>query len=135
MHSINTTFIMNLCGIMQTNVSLWARVLEGKYVKSQDHLPKVQAKGKDSRLCKAIYDVWPSNCWWLKFTHKSFILDVGVATYPMTISQGLSSRNHSTLCLVFRLLVVSIHIIPLPIKPHITFMRVITGTWDPFKTR
>lgn len=60
MHSINTTFIMNLWGFMQTNVSFWARVLQGKYVKSQDHLPKVQAKGKDSRLCKAIYDVWPS---------------------------------------------------------------------------
>jgi len=62
MHSINIAFIMNLWGIMQTNVSLWARVLQGKYVKSQDHLPKVQAKGLYSRLCKEIYDVWPSNC-------------------------------------------------------------------------
>jgi protein-S-isoprenylcysteine O-methyltransferase Ste14 len=49
--------------------------------------------------------------------HGNFKLGGGVATYPTTFSQGLSSWNHPTLCQVLGLVVIGICVIPLPIKP------------------
>jgi len=47
-------------GIIHDCISLWARVLRGKYICSKDHnIPQVQAKGKNSPLWKAICKIWP----------------------------------------------------------------------------
>jgi hypothetical protein len=60
MHSMNKAYVMKLgWGIIHDNNNLWADVLRSKYVKTQDRIPQVQAKGKDSPLWKTICKVWP----------------------------------------------------------------------------
>jgi len=52
---MNKASIMELgWGIIHDCISLLVRVLRGKYICSKNHIPQVQAKGKNSPLWKAI---------------------------------------------------------------------------------
>jgi hypothetical protein len=48
-HPMNKAFIMKFrWGIINDSSSLWARVLNRKYIKTTYNIPRVQARGKDS---------------------------------------------------------------------------------------
>ena len=44
-------------GVMFESDSLWVKVLRGKYIKSNERVPQVTAKQRDSSLWKVISDV------------------------------------------------------------------------------
>ena len=55
MHHMNMSFVMKLAwGVMFESDSLWVKVLRGKYIKSNERVPQVTAKHRDSSLWKVI---------------------------------------------------------------------------------
>lgn len=60
MSLINKALMMKIAwGVIHDKDNLWASVLGGKYIKSQDHVPHVKANEKDSALWKTVCKVWP----------------------------------------------------------------------------
>jgi hypothetical protein len=55
---MNMSFVMKLAwGVMFESDILWVKVLRGKYIKSNERVPQVTAKHRDSSLWKVISDV------------------------------------------------------------------------------